>query len=92
MSAQLACEGSAAAPNVDSIWRHTNGGLYLVIAITNLASIRPQYPETVVYINTVNHSLWSRPVSEWTRSMSLVSAAENKAFAAPCAVASLERP
>ena len=52
-----------------SEWRHTNGNLYHVLCIANEHTERPdQYPVTVVYQGD-NGRIWSRPLSDWHRSM-----------------------
>lgn len=58
-----------AAPAPRSVWRHTNGNLYRVLHITNLAHVSPDYPPHVVYctLRTPEH-VWSRPLSDWLRS------------------------
>lgn len=61
------------APEVDTCWHHTNGNIYCVRSITNQGSTSTRYPETVVYEGT-NGKLWSRPVSEWHRSLTLLEA------------------
>ena len=59
------------------IYRHTNGNEYEVLLIANLGTERPgQYPVTVVYQNTKNGSVWSRPLSDWDRSMAKVEQAK----------------
>jgi hypothetical protein len=52
-----------------SLWVHRNGNHYTVICITNKPD-EPRYPKTVVYIGS-NGQLWSRPASDWHRSMKL---------------------
>lgn len=66
-------------PAVGSIWQHKNGNRYMVAMITNVGSTRSEYPVTVVYVNVVNGTWWSRPVAEWKRSMSLVRTYASKA-------------
>ena len=61
-------QGTDAAPEINSTWRHTSGALYKVAVITNEASTRPEYPPTVVYVSA-NDVWWSRPVADWRRSM-----------------------
>jgi hypothetical protein len=57
-------------PEVDSCWKHTNGGIYWVLHIANEQTTRPiQYPVTVVYQNRWG-VVWARPLAEWARSMS----------------------
>lgn len=63
---------SIETPPVNSVWQHTNGNQYQVAVITNATSIKPNYPPTVVYFNVINDTWWSRPVSEWARSMTRI--------------------
>jgi len=59
-----------APPTVGSTWDHVNGNVYEVLLLANLNTERPrQYPVTVVYRNTANGTVWSRPLSDWHRSM-----------------------
>ena len=59
-------------PEKWSLWEHNNGILYRVLMLTNVDTERPdQYPVTVVYENAVTGSVWSRPLTEWHRSMTL---------------------
>ena len=60
------------APEINSTWRHKNGALYKVAVITNVGSTRAEYPPTVVYFNVMTDTCWSRPVSDWHRSMTRV--------------------
>lgn len=54
----------------NTLWKHTNGNKYKVLVLTNQKSERhEQYPITVVYQNYETKSLWSRPLSDWHRSM-----------------------
>jgi hypothetical protein len=57
------------APAENSVWRHKNGNVYKVAVITNVGSVRPEYPPTVVYFNVRTDTWWSRPVADWHRSM-----------------------
>jgi hypothetical protein len=52
----------------NSLWQHTNGNRYVVLYITNTAYRHPNYPITVVYQNTDNGTVWSRPLADWERS------------------------
>lgn len=55
---------------VGSTWTHSNGYVYRVIAIANHPSGDPlRYPASVVYQGE-NGRIWTRPMSEWHRSMS----------------------
>ncbi len=60
------------APRLDSIWQHTNGQRYSVFAIANDRSIRAEYPPTIMYRNVDNGRVYSRPLSDWHRSMTEV--------------------
>ena len=60
------------APEIGSYWQHRNGVVYEVLMITNADSSKPEYPPTVVYQGAVNRKLWSRPVADWHRSMTLI--------------------
>ncbi|MBU9200099.1 DUF1653 domain-containing protein [Burkholderia multivorans] len=62
----------AELPRPTSEWRHQNGNRYTVLCIANEFTERPdKYPPTVVY-QGLNGRIWSRPVSDWARSMTLV--------------------
>jgi hypothetical protein len=54
-----------------SRWRHRNGNLYEVITLANTESTRSDYVPTVVYRGT-NGKTWSRTVSSWPRSFTVV--------------------
>lgn len=56
-------------PAIGSLWQHYNGAEYEVILIANLHSQREEYPVTVVYRGVSNQLVWSRPLSDWYRSM-----------------------
>lgn len=60
-------------PEYRSVWEHhPTGNLYRVLMITNQRTSHPdKYPVTVVYQNIHNDNTWSRPLSDWHRSMSL---------------------
>lgn len=58
---------------IHSVWRHRNGNTYEVETIANQHSTRDKYPVTVVYFNRGNGTMWCRPLSDWHRSMTLVS-------------------
>ena len=52
-----------------SRWTHRNGGIYAVILIANEHSEnQDRYPTTVVY-RGYNGKTWSKPLSDWHRSM-----------------------
>ncbi len=69
-------------PRPTSQWHHTNGTLYIVLCIANEFTEQPdRYPQTVVYMG-LNGRVWSRPATDWHRSMTLVRDAD-EAMAAP---------
>lgn len=58
-------------PVKGTLWRHRNGTLYEVMFLTNeLSENQDRYPVTVVY-RTARwpERVWSRPASDWHRSM-----------------------
>ena len=71
MAAFLSKEFEMIKPAIGSVWRHTNGNLYRVIALANYLSTKPEYPPTVVYQNIDNHTVWSRPDADWLRSFTV---------------------
>lgn len=68
---RVSTEEDGITPLSDTIWSHRNGNRYKVLFITNLPD-EPRYPKTVVYQGVTNGMLWSRPVSDWHRSMTMV--------------------
>lgn len=56
---------------IGSQWQHTNGNEYEVTDITNEGSTKSLYPVTVVY-KGANGKSWSRPLSDWARSMTAI--------------------
>lgn len=60
----------ASHPQPGSIYQHHNGRVYRVMFITNLSSRSDAHPPDVVYAGRNGH-LWSRPLSDWDRSMTL---------------------
>ena len=59
-------------PSVDTTWRHHKGEIYKVLLITNLDSTSVDYVPTVVYVHIITGKIWSRPLSDWERSFTLV--------------------
>lgn len=58
---------------VGSIWTHRNGNVYSVLMFTNTQDgSYYKYPPTVVYRNVHNGNNYSRKLSDWHGSMSLV--------------------
>ena len=58
-------------PEKDSMWYHSNGNKYTVLFIANEHTVNSdKYPITVVYQGE-NQKIWSRPFSDWHRSMTL---------------------
>jgi hypothetical protein len=59
-------------PRPTSEWQHDNGNVYIVLCIANEFTEQPdRYPQTVVYMG-LNGRPWSRPASDWHRSMTPV--------------------
>lgn len=58
-------------PKVGSVWTHDKtGNNYCVVMLTNIGTTQPdRYPVTVVYQNVLSDTLWSRPLTDWHRSM-----------------------
>ncbi len=55
-----------------SRWRHTSGKVYTVMFLTNIYSTDyHRYPPTVVY-QDIHRQIWSRPASDWDRSMTRI--------------------
>ncbi|NUY43472.1 hypothetical protein HZS35_18150 [Pantoea brenneri] len=46
--------------------------------LTNTTSTKAEYPPTVVYRNADTRTDWSRPLSDWHRSFTLVSEYPNE--------------
>lgn len=60
-------------PKPETLWQHHNGGVYRVLHIANQQTTNPdKYPVTVVYQGVVNGAVWTRPLSDWHRSMTSV--------------------
>lgn len=60
-------------PAIDSCWLHNSGNIYCVRNISNSLSTSSRYPQTVVYEDT-DGGIWSRPLTEWHKSMTLLEA------------------
>ena len=60
-------------PEIGSVWTHDKtGNLYTVEMISNVGTTKPDdFPVTVIYRSFETDDLWSRPVAEWHRSMSI---------------------
>lgn len=57
-------------PRVEDLWRHKNGNTYRVLFVTNLGKRSEEHPPQVVYAGAFGN-VWSRPLSDWHRSMTL---------------------
>ena len=56
-------------PRPRSVWQHRDGDIYKVVMLANEATEQPdRYPVTVVYRGK-DGKVWSRPLSDWHRSM-----------------------
>lgn len=60
------------APERWSVWRHKNGDEYVVLMVTNESDRQDEYPATVVYWRPRDATRWSRPLSRWHGSFTLV--------------------
>lgn len=60
-------------PAIDSCWLHNSGNIYCVRNISNSSSTSARYPQTVIYEDT-DGGIWSRPLTEWHKSMTLLEA------------------
>ena len=58
------------SPPIGSLWRHYNGVLYEVVQHANVEG-GEQYQQHVVYKNANTGRHYTRPLSDWNRSMSL---------------------
>lgn len=57
-------------PTIGSHWQHRNGNVYVVVALANTRTERPdEYPVMVVYENIANQAVWCRRADDWHRSM-----------------------
>jgi hypothetical protein len=63
---------SLSLPEVNSRWQHHSGMVYQVLCISNLKATKPDYPVTVVYVDT-DGDIWSHPLEFWHNRMSLIS-------------------
>ena len=59
-------------PVAFSLWEHTVGTTYRVVSLTNMTATDERYPKTIVQENTETGELWSRPLSKWHASMTLI--------------------
>lgn len=68
---------SPGVPALRSVWRHKNGNLYRIEALTNVVEStvavdrQIEYPTTVVYSNIENGKWYSRQLARWHGSMTL---------------------
>ena len=58
-------------PQPKEKWIHRNGNVYMVLHIANIGYRNKIYPVTVVY-KGLNGWVWTRPLSDWHRSMTLI--------------------
>jgi hypothetical protein len=58
-------------PLIGSVWMHRNGINYQVLLFTNVGGSKANYQEQIVYTNIHNGLVYSRPLSDWHRSMTL---------------------
>jgi len=56
-----------------SKWQHYNGNVYEVMCLANTESTNTyKYPVTVVVLPLTSGTIWSRPLSTWCDSMTLL--------------------
>lgn len=60
--------GQFFVPNVGEVYQHINGNIYIVTAIANENSLRPEYPPSVVYKGE-NDLTWCKPLVNFLRKM-----------------------
>lgn len=58
-------------PQQEDVWQHRSGNKYRVVHIANLPNDE-RYPQTVVYVNMANLSVWARRLDDWHRSFTFV--------------------
>ena len=51
-------------------WQHKNGNVYKVLFLTNTSNLSELHPVQVIYEGR-NGNKWSRPLSEWHKSMKM---------------------
>lgn len=64
-------------PMVNDVYKHHNGNEYVVIAIANEQSTRPEYPVTVIYQGRLNKAIWAKPLDNFQEKMEYVGALDN---------------
>lgn len=65
-------------PKAGDLWKHDRGVVYQVFMLTNEnATHHERWPVTVVYRGPTGN-VWSRPLSDWHRSMKLHKAASEE--------------
>lgn len=65
-------------PQIGSVWLHTSTKVYKVLHYTNENTVNPKYPTTIVYMGVKNEEIWSRPLADWHRSMTLIQEATSE--------------
>ena len=58
-------------PKRGDVWRHRNGIDYTILHVTNIGHVREDHPPDIVYQGE-NGNVWSRRLSDWHRSFTLV--------------------
>ena len=67
----------SAMPKPREIWQHYNGCKYEILYIANIANKNKNYPVTIVYKTVCNNNnIWTKKLSDWHRSMTLVKLAK----------------
>lgn len=55
---------------VGKVYMHNNGLMYVVTGVSNL-DYTPAYPITIIYRGLNDNTVWSMPLSDWDRSLTL---------------------
>lgn len=64
-------------PTVNDVYKHHNGNEYLILAIANEKSTRPEYPVTVVYQGMLNKAIWAKTLDNFKKKMEYIGAVNN---------------
>jgi 8-oxo-dGTP pyrophosphatase MutT (NUDIX family) len=56
-------------PDIDSQWKHEKGAIYTVYDFSNEKTTQPERYPVMIHYKDVNGDKWSRPLSDWHRSM-----------------------
>jgi hypothetical protein len=56
-------------PKFGSMWSHVNGSTYLVYDLTNIDSVRENFPPSVSYLDMKTGVRYSRTLADWKDSV-----------------------